>query len=194
MRRIGSLTVLLILLATACGSGETDLTTRTFPVSTTSPPAATKDSTTAAPAKTTSPASAETASGHPYRGTVAAAGPAAEFVTVLDSAVEAVDDEGVFSIRIDVTFEAIWVVGDDNNPPCVSTDHWVFAGSGPSAAELEIGLQMETLELLEISGCERDEEDEASADETLPFTGSLTNESVTGTFFEDLFVVTAERG
>jgi hypothetical protein len=52
---------------------------------------------------------------------------------------------------------------------------------------------METLELLEISGCERDDEDEASADEMLPFTGSLTNESVTGTFFEDLFVVTAER-
>jgi hypothetical protein len=95
-------------------------------------------------------------------------------------------------MTIDFTFEAVWVGGDENNEPCISTDHWVLTGTGSAVPTMDVDLYLDSYELLEISGCERDEDEDD--DESIPFSGSVANGTVTGTFFSDLFVVTAEPG
>jgi hypothetical protein len=104
-----------------------------------------------------------------YIGSVSVTDEAGDFLEVLDSVVEISIADGSAQMMIDVTFEAIWVSGDENNEDCVSTNHWVLLGTGSAVSSMDIDLSADVNEVLAISGCEVDEEGD---DETLPFSGS----------------------
>jgi len=125
-----------------------------------------------------------------YIGDVSVTAAAAEFGEVLESLVEVRITDGIAEMKIDVTFEAIWVIGDDTNEPCISTNRWVLTGTGPAVPTMDFDLFTDSVDILAISGCEMDDEDE---DKAIPFLGSVEDGTVTGIFFADLFMVTAER-
>ena len=113
-----------------------------------------------------------------YTGTLQPAPVTAAFLTVGESHIEIVVDAGAAAIAIDVTFEAMWVPGDDNNEPCISTERFQLAGSGPVlAGEITADLAVVDLETLAIAGCESEEGDDG---ETIPFRGTITGGVIEG--------------
>ena len=198
MRRFRFVIVVLAigLTVAACGGGDSGPTSTTAPAATetvkgttsTNAPATTEASKGTTSTSTTSAAAAD--ANEVYIGTVSVADEYAEMAAVLDSLVEVRIGNGTADMTIDFTFEAVWVFGDENNEPCVSTDRFVLTGTGSAVPTMELDLSVDLAEVLAISGCEVEEDED---DDTLPFSGSVTDGTVTGSFFGGLFVVTAER-
>lgn len=125
-----------------------------------------------------------------YVGSLSVSDKGSEFATIINSRAEFTIADGVTDMTIDLTFKAVWVAGDGDNEPCVTTDHWILSGSGPAGPTIEIDLSVDLIELIAISGCERGDDDD---DETVPFTGTIAGDVITGSFYEGLFVISAER-
>lgn len=189
--RFSVIMLAVVLVVAGCGNGDSGPTSSKAPV----PAETVKGTTSTIPAATTTAADAKTPEGsgdNVYVGGVSATGPGAEFAEVLESHVEVRITDGTAQMMIDMTFEAVWVAGDENNEPCVSTNRWVLSGTGPAAPTMNVDLFVDLYDVLAVSGCEMDPENE-DEDEAMPFAGSVSNGTVTGTFFNDLFLLTAEH-
>ncbi len=128
-----------------------------------------------------------------YVGTVSVAGEHSGNATVLDSRVTISIVDGIATVEIDMTTEIVWVRFEDDTEPCISTDHWVVSGSGSASSTLSVELSADAFELIAISGCERDEEDEDDGLDTVPLTATVADGFVNGSFFDGLFLFAAER-
>ncbi|MDJ0923266.1 MAG: hypothetical protein QNJ77_01785 [Acidimicrobiia bacterium] len=182
--------IVLALLTAGCETATVDETLDTVASETEPTTTSTKGD---VGAKTTTSAAPASSGDGIYRGEVTVAEVGKEMLAIHESSVEASDDDGVLTMRIDMVFEALWMQWDEESEPCVSTNRWVLNGTGPTNPSLELDLAVELIEVLQISGCELDESDDDD-DEPIRFVGSLDGESLTGSFFEDLLLVSASRG